>query len=119
MLFEIYRFLDDQIPGDGQVYTFSIVPGARRGDHYHQKKQEWFTCVHGRAFALLTSADGEDVQYGLDASKPQLIYAGPGTTHALVNRSQELAVIVSYASRQHDPEDEDTFKRIACSRTTI
>ncbi len=34
-LFEILRFKDNGIPGDGQLYTFSIEPGKRRGDHYH------------------------------------------------------------------------------------
>lgn len=35
MLFEILRFADHNIPGNGQLYTFSVEPNARRGDHYH------------------------------------------------------------------------------------
>ena len=119
MLFEIVRFLDDDIPGQGQVYAFSIVQGARRGDHYHERKQEWFTCVHGTVIVLLTSADGLDARFSLDAANPQLIYAGPGTTHAVLNRSQVTAVVVSIGSEQHNPEDEDTYRKIACPGETL
>lgn len=113
-LFEILRFKDYNIPGEGQLYTFSIEPKKRRGDHYHLKKQEWFTCVHGKAVVLLTSMNGEDKVIEISAENPGIIYAAPGTTHALINQSDEIAVIVSYGSKQHDPEDEDTYRKIAC-----
>ena len=112
MLFEILRFKDHNIPGNGQLYTFSIEPNQRRGDHYHLKKQEWFTCVYGKAIVLLTSKDGEDKAIEISANKPQIIYAAPGTSHALINKEDNVAVIVSYGSKQHDPEDEDTFREI-------
>ena len=54
-LFEVIRFQDFNIPVGGQIYTFSINPHYRRGDHYHHKKVEWFTCVHGRAKVLLST----------------------------------------------------------------
>jgi UDP-2-acetamido-2,6-beta-L-arabino-hexul-4-ose reductase len=111
MLFEILRFKDYNIPGDGQLYTFSIEPGMRRGDHYHLKKQEWFTCVHGKATVLLTSDKGEDKFVEISAETPEIIYAAPGTAHALLNATNEVAVIVSYGSKQHDPDDEDTFSK--------
>jgi len=113
-LFEILRFGDYSIPGGGQLYTFSIEPNKRRGDHFHLKKQEWFTCVHGKAIVLLTSSEGKDKIIELSAEFPEIIYAAPGTSHALINKSEELAVIVSYGSMQHDPEDEDTFRKLAC-----
>ena len=114
MLFEILRFKDHNIPGNGQLYTFSIEPGQRRGDHYHLKKQEWFTCVHGQAIVLLTSQDGIDKAIEISALDPKIIYAAPGTTHALINDQKSAAVIVSYGSKQHDPEDEDTYRKVAC-----
>jgi UDP-2-acetamido-2,6-beta-L-arabino-hexul-4-ose reductase len=113
-LFEILRFKDYNIPGEGQLYTFSIEPHKRRGDHYHLKKQEWFTCVYGNAQVLLTSANGEDEVIDISAESPKIIYTAPGTSHALINKTDELAVIVSYGSKQHDPEDEDTYRKNAC-----
>ena len=112
-LFEILRFKDHGIPGEGQLYTFSIEPGMRRGDHYHLKKQEWFTCVSGSAIVLLTSSDGRDLAVEMSAKEPKIIYASPGTTHALINKNDSVAVIVSYGSKQHDPEDEDTYRKLA------
>lgn len=113
MLFEILRFKDFSIPANGQLYTFSIESKQRRGDHFHLKKHEWFTCVHGEAIVLLTSKNGINRHFKLDAQKPSVIYAAPGTTHALINDKPETAVIVSYGSTQHDPDDEDTFKKNA------
>ena len=113
MLFEILRFKDHNVPGNGQLYTFSINPGQRRGDHCHLKKQEWFTCVHGEAIVLLSSSDGINKAIEISASRPKIIYAGPGTSHALINKMKETAVILSYGSKQHDPEDKDTYQKVA------
>lgn len=116
-LFEVIRFDDFNIPSGGQVYTFSIEPSKRRGDHYHLKKEEWFTCVHGKAIILLSSLSGEEKIIEIDSEKPVLVYAGVGTSHALINKTNEIAIIVSYGSKQHDPEDIDTYRMVACKDT--
>lgn len=112
-LFEILRFVDDRIPAEGQVYTFSLNPGVRRGDHYHLTKREWFTCVHGQVTVLLDDLHGRTEVVELDADRPAIIYAAPGTTHALVNRSSGVSVVVSYGSRQHRDDDPDTYQAVA------
>ena len=112
MLFEILRFKDHNIPCGGQLYTFSIEPGQRRGDHYHTKKREWFTCVHGEAIVLLSNGD-KKIAISVSQKEPKIIYAGPYTAHALINTTDEPAVIVSYGSKQHDPDDEDTYREVA------
>ena len=113
MLFEILRFKDFNIPPNGQLYTFSINSNKRRGDHYHLNKQEWFTCVHGSAIVLVTSSDGKDESYYINSKTPKIIYAAPGTSHALINKSDSESVIVSYKSSQHDPENADTYPKQA------
>jgi len=110
-LFEIMRFKDQNFPGEGYIYTFSVNPGARRGDHYHTRKLEWFTCVYGEAVILVETKDGKKEKIILNTKKPKLIYFGPYTSHAVINESKDIAVIVSYGSKQHDPKDEDTFKK--------
>lgn len=112
-LIEQLRFTDDEIPGTGQLYTFSIEPGRRRGDHYHLRKKEWFTCVFGKATVLLSTSDGKTCACVVSPEKPKIIYAGPGTAHALINNMDQVAVIVSYGSEQHNPDDEDTYSQIA------
>lgn len=110
-LFEILRFKDQNVPGEGYIYAFSVNPGERRGDHYHTKKQEWFTCVYGEAVILIEDKDGNKKKVTLNAEKPKLIYFGPHTSHAVLNESEDIAVLVSYGSKQHDPSDPDTFKK--------
>jgi oxalate decarboxylase/phosphoglucose isomerase-like protein (cupin superfamily) len=112
-LFEILRFKDESIPGEGQIYMFSIEPLHRRGDHYHMEKREWFTGVHGDATLLLTAMSGEQAAFQLSPNAPKVVYAGPGVTHAVINESEEVAVIVSYGSEQHEPTDTDTYSRTA------
>ena len=112
-LIELLRFHDDGIPGKGQLYTFSIEPGMRRGDHYHLRKREWFTCVFGKATVLLSADTGKEFACELSPEEPKVVYAGPGTAHALLNNKDQTAVIVSYGSEQHAPDDEDTYRKIA------
>lgn len=110
-LFEILRFKDYHVPGEGYAYTFTINPGQRRGDHYHERKLEWFSCVWGEAVVLLEDRDGNKKKILLGSDKPLLVFCAPYTVHALYNEKETPAVLVSYGSKQHDPEDPDTIAK--------
>lgn len=112
-LYEAIRFKSQDIPAGGQVYVYTIAPGARRGDHFHEKKSEWFLCVAGVARLLMKTADGRMVDEILDSERPKLIHAAPGTAHALVNEQTAPAVIVAYSSKEFDPADPDTVLKAA------
>jgi dTDP-4-dehydrorhamnose 3,5-epimerase-like enzyme len=107
-LYEALRFSSQGIPAGGQIYVYTVAPGARRGDHYHEKKSEWFTCVAGRVRLLMKTRNGDCVNETLDAETPRMVFAGPGTSHAVVNETREVAVIMAYASKEFDPTDPDT-----------
>jgi UDP-2-acetamido-2,6-beta-L-arabino-hexul-4-ose reductase len=107
-LYEALRFSSQDIHPGGQIYVYTVEPGARRGDHFHEKKSEWFTCVAGRVRLLMKTNQGERVDETLDATTPMMVFAGPGTSHAVVNETQEVAVIMAYASKEFDPADPDT-----------
>ena len=113
VLYEALRFSTQNIPPGGQIYIYSVAPGARRGDHYHGKKSEWFLCVTGRVRLLMTAPDGTAVDEILDADMPKLVHAAPGTSHAVVNEEDGVAVIVAYASKEFDPADPDTVSKSA------
>ena len=106
-LFEILRFKDEKIPGKGYVYCFTINPGQERGGHYHTKKHEWFSCVSGKATVIIQAKKGKKKEILLNAAKPTVVYCSPYTLHALYNKTNKTAVIISYGSRQHDPNDPD------------
>ena len=108
-LFEALRFTKQNIPSGGQIYVYSVNPGQRRGDHYHLKKGEWFTCVSGQVRLLMKTEKGETINQILDSQAPKLVYAGPGTSHAIVNEANETALIVAYGSKEFDPEEPDTY----------
>ena len=111
-LFEILRFQDQHIPGEGYLYCLTLVPGARRGDHYHERKREWFTCVAGAVTVLAEEKYGTQHKVVLDAEHPAVLYFAPFTAHTLLNTGSVLAVVVSYGSKQYDPDDTDTFPKV-------
>ena len=109
ILYEALRFSSQAIPQGGQIYVYTIAPGARRGDHFHQHKSEWFTCVSGQLRLLMKTKNGDRFDEQLDSDSPRLIFAGPGTSHAVVTETDKEAVIVAYASKEFDPADPDTI----------
>jgi len=110
-LFEMLRFKDQGIPGEGQIYCVSLVPGSRRGDHYHTAKREWASCVSGKTFVLVEDRDGNKKKILLDSKEPSVVYFHPYTAHAFVNESDQEAVLVSYSSKQLELADQDTFPK--------
>jgi UDP-2-acetamido-2,6-beta-L-arabino-hexul-4-ose reductase len=111
-LFEVLQFKDQNIPAEGHLYTLSIMPGARRGDHYHEHKREWFTCVWGECVILAEEKNGTKHKVLLSAEHPSLLYFAPYTAHTLINVSSVPAVLVSYGSTQYDPVNPDQISKI-------
>ncbi len=113
-LFEALRFETQGIPTYGQIYVYTVEPGKRRGDHFHEKKSEWFTCVSGSVRLLMKTDSGELVDEVLDSLNPSMVYAGVGTAHAVVNETDDtVAVIMAYASKEFDPSEPDTVNKQA------
>jgi len=110
-LFEILRFKDGNIPANGYIYCFAVNPGQTRGGHYHTKKKEWFSCVSGEATVLVEDQDGSKEKIILNTINPVVVYCGPYISHTFYNETQSPAVIVSYGSKQHNSEDQDTFRK--------
>ncbi|CAM8410812.1 RfbC dTDP-4-dehydrorhamnose 3,5-epimerase and related enzymes [Candidatus Methylopumilus universalis] len=108
-LYEAFRFTSQSIPKGGQVYIYSMEPGARRGDHFHIEKSEWVICVSGRVRLLLKTEQDEKVSKELDGRKPELIFLAPRTSHALMNESKDIAIIIAYSSEEFHPDHPDTY----------
>ena len=112
VLYEAIRFSSQSIPAGGQIYVYTVAPGARRGDHYHETKSEWFTCVSGKVRILMKTPDGQTVGEQISAEAPKMVHAGPGTAHTVINDTDQPAVIVAYASKEFDPATPDTVPLI-------
>lgn len=107
-LFEILRFKDNKVPGDGYLYCFTVNPGQKRGGHYHTQKHEWFTCVSGEVVVQVEDKSGNKKEVTLQSSTPSVMYNAPFVSHTFINGSTVPAVVISYGSKQHDPGDPDT-----------
>ena len=111
-LFEILRFKDQQVPGEGYIYCLTLSPGARRGDHYHEIKREWCVCVSGAVTVLAEEKDGTQHKVVLSAAHPTVVYFAPFTAHTVINEGSETAAVVFYGSKQYDQENPDTISKI-------
>lgn len=109
ILYEALRFTSQNIPKGGQIYVYTVAPGTRRGDHYHEQKGEWFICVAGRVRLLMKTNKGSLVDEVLESEKPKMVYAAPGTSHAVINETNTPAVIFAYGSKEFDPSAPDTI----------
>lgn len=91
----------------GEVYVVRAEkPGARRGDHLHQKMEEWFSVIEGVAnLELLDPATGERLGVLLDAKAARTVRVPAGIVHCLVNRGPGPMTVLAWASREHDPDD--------------
>jgi len=119
ILFEILRFKDARIPGQGQLYTFSIESHQRRGDHYHLNKREWFTCVHGEAIVLLSDSNGAKTAVRISPKNPKIVYAGPGTAHANNTiRTTRTHICVSHSRDMVWPMNENDRDRYSICLAT-
>lgn len=108
-LYEALRFSSQSIPQGGQIYIYSLEPGARRGDHFHIEKSEWLICVLGKVRLLLKTEQDEKISKELNGGKPELIFIAPRTSHALKNESKDVAIIIAYSSEEFNPDYPDTY----------
>lgn len=111
-LFEMLRFTDEHVPAGGYIYCISVAPGARRGDHYHERKIEWMSCAAGELTILAETPDGEQQRVMLSAEAPACVRFDPGVVHAFVNAGTTPAVAVFYGSEQHDPAHPDIVRKV-------
>lgn len=95
----------------GQVYCFTLEPGAVRGNHYHDRKTEWFACVWGEAELLLEDVDGgAQGLIGFGDSAPAVVRVPRRVGHALRNVTDSPALVVAYVDESFDPGDPDTVR---------
>lgn len=94
----------------GEVYVSAARPGEAKGNHMHRRMGEWFAIVQGNAtIEVLHPESGQRRSIPFGVSCPRTIYIPPGLAHAIVNHSDDLAICVAWAEREHDPADVFAF----------
>jgi dTDP-4-dehydrorhamnose 3,5-epimerase-like enzyme len=78
-----------------------------RGNHYHEKKQEWFYLASGKCrFAFENVKTRERFEEVL--SPGEKVFIPPHIAHAIL--ALEDSVLVEYSMQVFNPETPDTFK---------
>ena len=112
-LTEVLR--NDQLDGYkefGQVFVAVAPPGKVRGNHYHNRKIEWFFVPIGTALLLLKDLEtGEEEKVIMGENHLKTVKIIPGIVHAIKNTGDKEMVLLVYSSETFDPEDPDTYYR--------
>lgn len=96
----------------GQLSILKINPRCVRGGHYHERKEEWFCCIHGKCEMKLTNVkDGSSRVIILEETNREFVIIKPYESHILINPSDlkecEVLIIISEI---YNPVDPDTIK---------
>jgi UDP-2-acetamido-2,6-beta-L-arabino-hexul-4-ose reductase len=108
LLTEILR--DDEIAENIKQVYFSISkPDSIRGNHYHERKVEWFSVVEGKGKIVLENKKGELEEIILSGKTPSIVKINPKNSHAIQNIGTEDMYLIVVANEVFNPADADTF----------
>ena len=98
-----------------QIYVATIKPGEIRGNHYHQKRTEWFFIAAGKAKLYLRDfKTKQKTRLKLSSRKPRVITIFPKIAHAIKNSGKEVVYLVSAQNTIYNPKKPDTFPYLIC-----
>ncbi len=97
----------------GQVYVITLKKNAVRGNHYHKRKNEWFSVIKGKALFVLKDINtGDKKEIELDEGteeKTMALLVPSNTVHAIKNNEDEEAIVIAFIDEEFDEKDPDTF----------
>ena len=98
-------------PDRGQVSVNISKPGIKKGEHWHNCKNEIFIVVKGHGLIQMRNLkDGEIEEYEVSGDKIQGVWMKPGWTHNIINLSDtEDLVTVMWANEILNKDRPDTY----------
>ena len=94
----------------GQIFVSVAKPGKVRGNHYHNRKIEWFCVPTGIALLLLKDPDsGEELEIPMGEDNPKTVKITPPIIHAIKNVGDKDMVLMVYVNETFNSSDPDTF----------
>ena len=95
----------------GQLSILTIEPGCTRGNHYHERKEEWFCCIHGRCrMDLKNVRNGSERSIIMSENDRTFHKVNPFESHIVTNVDDQECELLIIISEEYDPDDPDTFK---------
>lgn len=96
----------------GQIYTVMIKPKEVRGNHYHNKKEEWDWIISGKALFIMEDKETKErKKVVLDSEERPLrgIRISPGTPHIVKNIGDEPVIMIEYSTQAFKPGKDDPY----------
>ncbi|MDI6809222.1 MAG: hypothetical protein QME66_09610 [Candidatus Eisenbacteria bacterium] len=113
-VYEVLRPEDVTKERFAQIFVTGALPEKTKGNHYHRRKTEWFSVVHGKGEMTLTNVDtGEISTVMMSADEPLVLKVIPGLAHALKNVDDVPLIAIVYVDEPFNPNDTDTFDHAA------
>lgn len=89
-----------------EVYITSAKPGESKGGHYHEKAQEWFTLLKGKAILTIINIDNQEkFELELNEDNPITIYMPPRLAHNFTNTGSIDFILLAYTDYKYNPND--------------
>jgi mannose-6-phosphate isomerase-like protein (cupin superfamily) len=85
----------------------TMVPGAKRGGHYHKRIFEKLLCLTGTITLVLETDDSEEV---IELLPGEITDIPTGVVHTLFNYGNDVVSFVEFKSENFNQEDHDTFR---------
>lgn len=99
--------------GAGQSSFSTTVPGVTRGDHFHRRKIERFTVLHGRARISLRRLFTDEVfAFVVSGDAPVAVDMPTMWAHNITNIGDQVLYTSFWTNETFDPENPDTIAEV-------
>lgn len=99
----------DDLSFAGQIYVTSSVDGSPKGNHYHNRKSEFFFIVDGEAeFKVQRHDTGQLEERRMMANNGDYVHVPPGWVHAFRSVGASATMVV-FVTEEYDENDSDTI----------
>lgn len=112
-LFEVLRkeWIKDSREKDfGQLLLTTSYPGQVKGNHYHNRKIEWFCVLKGKMDMVLKDLETNEVkEVVMDGDKPVIVRIPPKVAHGYRSTGKDICFLLVYCNESFDTNDPDTI----------
>jgi dTDP-4-dehydrorhamnose 3,5-epimerase-like enzyme len=107
---EILRSAHVRSAAFGQIYVTTARPGVSKGNHYHERKTEWFCVLKGKGRLVLEDTEtGNRQEVPMEEGDFVTVRIPPGVAHGVLNVGNEMLYLLAYIDEAYDPESPDTL----------
>ncbi len=115
-LMEIMRCDEEIFVKFGQVYMTTTYPGVVKAWHYHEKQDDFITCVKGMLKLVLfddrqdSATRGEINEFFIGDYNPSLVKVPKKVYHGWKCASEEEAIVINIPTEPYRREDPDEYR---------